>query len=59
MDAEAARGAGGVVGAAWGVVDGMGVAWGTAEVDKEVMKGRAIRPLGLVVGPPATGPRAV
>jgi hypothetical protein len=34
VDAEAARGTGGVVGAAWGAVEGMGVARGATKVDE-------------------------
>jgi hypothetical protein len=63
VDAEATHGAGGVMGAAWGVAKGMGAAWGAAEVDearnKEVTMGRAVRPPGVVVRPPATVLRAV
>jgi hypothetical protein len=63
IDVEDACGAGGVVGALWGAAEGVGTTQGTAEVnevrDEEATKDRVVRPLGLAVGPPATGPRAV
>jgi hypothetical protein len=63
VDAEATHGAGGVMGAAWGVAKGMGATWGADEVDeacdKEAAKGRAVRPPGVAVRPPATVLRAV
>jgi hypothetical protein len=46
MDAEAAHGVGGGVGAAWGVAEVVGAAWGEAEVSEEAddmaMRGREV-----------------
>jgi hypothetical protein len=46
MDAGAARGVGGIMGAAWGAVEAVAVAWGAVEVgevaDDRAMRGRAV-----------------
>jgi hypothetical protein len=58
LGSEATHGMGGVVGAAWGTIKIMGTARGAAEVDEAgnegVVKGRAVRPPRLVVGPPGS-----